>query len=299
MNLATHTRPEFAKDAIGERSEALIAPLRSFDFSDADFQRLQKMIFDLAGITLNDNKKPMAYGRLTKRLRQLGHETFKQYLDYVETSGAEETERFINAMTTNLTYFFREAHHFSILADHLLSLSPREPLTLWSSACSTGEEPYSMAMAVIEAFGTDKPPIKIIASDLDSEVLETAANGVYPLEKVQSLSPARLKAFFLRGAGAQAGFARIRPQVRQLVEFRQINLNDATWGIEDAAPLAAIFCRNVMIYFSKETQTRILDRFAPLLRRDGLLFAGHSENFFYNARDRFRIRGKTVYELVS
>lgn len=299
MNLATHTRPEFAKDAFSERNEALIAPLRSFDFSDADFQRLQKMIFDLAGITLNDNKKPMAYGRLTKRLRQLGHETFKQYLDYVETSGAEETERFINAMTTNLTYFFREAHHFSILADHLLALSPREPLTLWSSACSTGEEPYSMAMAVIEAFGTDKPPIKIIASDLDSDVLETAANGVYPLEKVQSLSPARLKTFFLRGAGAQAGFARIRPQVRQLVEFRQINLNDATWGIEDAAPLAAIFCRNVMIYFSKETQTRILDRFAPLLRRDGLLFAGHSENFFYNARDRFRIRGKTVYELVS
>jgi len=196
----------------------------------------------------------------------------------------------------NLTYFFREAHHFTILAEHLLKVYDDEPLTIWSAACSTGEEPYSIAMAVIEAFGSDTPPVRIIASDLDTDALASAQRGVYALDKVASLTPQRLKRFFLKGSGDQAGFARIRPQVQRLVEFRQVNLHEDSWPID--GPLAAIFCRNVMIYFNKETQTRILDRFAPLLRRDGLLFAGHSENFFYNARDTFRIRGKTVYELA-
>ena len=278
---------------------ALGAPFKVFDFSDADFRRLKRMIFDYAGISLNDNKKPMAYSRLTKRLRQLGMTTFREYLDFVEASGSEEHVRFINALTTNLTYFFREAHHFTILTEHLQKLYENEPLTIWSAACSTGEEPYSIAMAAIEAFGSDAPPIRIIASDLDTDALASARRGVYPTEKVASLTPQRLKRFFLKGSGDQAGFARIRPQVQRMVEFRQINLNEGGWEMESAAPLAAIFCRNVMIYFNKETQTRILDRFAPLLRRDGLLFAGHSENFFYNGRETFRIRGKTVYELAA
>ena len=282
-----------------ETNEALGAPFKVFDFSDADFRRLKRMIFGYAGISLNDNKKPMAYSRLTKRLRQLGLTSFREYLDFVEASGSEEHVRFINALTTNLTYFFREAHHFTILCEHLRNLYENEPMTVWSAACSTGEEPYSIAMAVIEAFGTDAPPIRIIASDLDTDALANATRGVYPAEKVASLSPQRLKRFFLKGAGDQAGFARIRPQVQRMVEFRQINLNEAAWNMEAAAPLAAIFCRNVMIYFNKETQTQILERFAPLLRRDGLLFAGHSENFFYNGRETFRIRGKTVYELVT
>ena len=280
-------------------NQALGAPFKVFEFSDADFRRLKRMIFDYAGISLNDNKKPMAYSRLTKRLRQLGLTTFREYLDFVEASDSEEHVRFINALTTNLTYFFREAHHFTILTEHLRELYGNEPLTVWSAACSTGEEPYSIAMAAIEAFGSDAPPIRIVASDLDTDALATARRGVYPAEKVASLTPHRLKRFFLKGSGDQAGFARIRPQVQRMVEFRQINLNEGGWEMESAAPLAAIFCRNVMIYFNKETQTRILDRFAPLLRRDGLLFAGHSENFFYNGRETFRIRGKTVYELAT
>jgi len=279
--------------------EALGSSFKVFDFSDADFRRLKRMIFDYAGISLNDNKKPMAYSRLTKRLRQLGLTNFREYLDFVELSGNEEHVRFINALTTNLTYFFREAHHFTILSEHLQKLYREEPLTVWSAACSTGEEPYSIAMAAIEAFGSDAPPVRIIASDLDTDALAVARRGVYSAEKVASLTPQRLKRFFLKGAGEQAGFARIRPQVQRMVEFRQINLNDGGWEMESVAPLAAIFCRNVMIYFNKETQTRILDRFAPLLRRDGLLFAGHSENFFYNGREVFRIRGKTVYELAT
>lgn len=280
-------------------TEALGAPFRAFEFTDADFRRLKRMIFDFAGISLNDNKKPMAYSRLTKRLRQFGMSSFREYLDFVESSGGEEYVRFINALTTNLTYFFREAHHFTILTEHLLKLYENEPLTIWSAACSTGEEPYSIAMAAIESFGSDAPPIRIIASDLDTDALATAKRGVYPTEKVASLTPQRLKRFFLKGAGEQAGFARIRPQLQRMVEFRQINLHEGNWEMEPAGPLAAIFCRNVMIYFNKETQTKILDRFAPLLRRDGLLFAGHSENFFYNGRETFRIRGKTVYELAN
>ena len=282
-----------------ETDAAMGAPFKVFDFSDADFRRLKKMIFDYAGISLNDNKKPMAYSRLTKRLRQLGLTSFRDYLDFVEASGSEEHVRFINALTTNLTYFFREAHHFTILATHLQQHYVDEPLTVWSAACSTGEEAYSIAISAIEAFGSDTPPIRIIASDLDTDALATAKRGVYSAEKVASLSPQRLKRFFLKGTGDQAGFARIRPQVQRMVEFRQINLHEGGWEMESAGPLAAIFCRNVMIYFNKETQTKILDRFAPLLRRDGLLFAGHSENFFYNGRDTFRIRGKTVYELAA
>ena len=258
-----------------ETDAAMGAPFKVFDFSDADFRRLKKMIFDYAGISLNDNKKPMAYSRLTKRLRQLGLTSFRDYLDFVEASGSEEHVRFINALTTNLTYFFREAHHFTILATHLQQLFVDEPLTVWSAACSTGEEPYSIAISAIEAFGSDTPPIRIIASDLDTDALATAKRGVYSAEKVASLSPQRLKRFFLKGTGDQAGFARIRPQVQRMVEFRQINLHEGGWEMESAGPLAAIFCRNVMIYFNKETQTKILDRFAPLLRRDGLLFAGH------------------------
>ena len=289
--------PANAGDAIRDTVALSASAFKNFAFSDADYRRLQKMIFDYAGISLNSNKKPMAYSRLTKRLRQLDLATFSAYLDFVESSGDDEHVRFINALTTNLTSFFREAHHFPILIEHLQAMAASTPLVVWSAACSTGEEPYSIAMAVIEAFATDLPPVRIIASDLDTEALATAARGVYPMEKLESLSPQRLKKFFLKGTGAQAGFARIRPEVQRMVEFRQLNLHEGQWHIE--GPLTAIFCRNVMIYFNKETQAKILARFEPLLRPHGLLFAGHSENFFYNAGDIFRNRGKTVYELAA
>ena len=287
----------YANDDIRNSPALSSAAFKNFAFSDADYRRLQKMIFGYAGISLNNNKKPMAYSRLTKRLRQLDLATFSAYLDFVESSGDDEHVRFINALTTNLTSFFREAHHFPILLEHLRAMNAGKPLVVWSAACSTGEEPYSIAMAVIEAFATDLPPVRIIASDLDTEALATAARGVYPMEKLESLSPQRLKRFFLKGTGAQTGFARIRPEVQRMVDFRQMNLHEGPWHIE--GPLAAIFCRNVMIYFNKETQAKILARFAPLLRPNGLLFAGHSENFFYNAGDIFRNRGKTVYELAT
>lgn len=290
------TRHGQGDPSVAPPTPSVAAAFKNFPFSDADYRRLQKMIFDFAGISLNDNKKPMAYSRLTKRLRALNLATFAAYLDCVEAADDAERVQFINALTTNLTYFFREPHHFPMLTAHLLALPPGAPLLVWSAACSTGEEPYSIAIAVIEAFQTDTPPVRILASDLDTEALATAARGIYPMDKLESLSPQRLKRFFLRGTGSETGNARIRPEVRRLVEFRQINLHDGPWDME--SPLAAIFCRNVMIYFNKATQTKILERFMPLLRPNGLLFAGHSENFFYNAGDIFRNRGRTVYELA-
>ena len=166
---------------------------------------------------------------------------------------------------------------------------------LWCSAASTGEEPYSMAMTMVELFNSWTPPVKILATDLDTGVLAKAEAGIYADERVEKLSPERVKRFFQRGSGANAGSVRVRPELRSLVTFRRLNLLDAAWPMR--GPFDAIFCRNVMIYFDKPTQLKVLEKFVPLLRQDGLLFAGHSESF-HNAAHLFRLRGKTVYELA-
>jgi chemotaxis protein methyltransferase CheR len=153
-----------------------------------------------------------------------------------------------------------------------------------------------MAMTLADAYGSFTPNVSIIATDVDTQVLAKADAGVYPVDRVEKLPEAMVKRFFLRGAGDQAGFVRVRPELRAMVTFRQVNLLSDTWPIR--GPLDAIFCRNVMIYFDKETQLKILNRFAPLLQPDGLVFAGHSESF-YNATHLFRLRGKTVYELTN
>ena len=209
---------------------------------------------------------------------------------------AAEWEAFTNALTTNLTSFFRESHHFPLLAEQLAGLKRKDgaPITIWCSAASTGEEPYSIAMTACEAFDTLTPPVKIIATDIDTNVLATGANGVYPMERVEKLDAARLKRFFQRGKGGNEGMARVRPELRQLVSFRQLNLLADSWALE--GQFDAIFCRNVMIYFDKDTQRKILARFVPLMKPHALLFAGHSENFLY-VSDALRLRGKTVYEL--
>jgi chemotaxis protein methyltransferase CheR len=192
-----------------------------------------------------------------------------------------------------LTSFFREAHHFPILADYVKTL--KEPVSIWCSASSTGEEPYSIAMTLCEVFGTLTPPAQIIATDIDTNVLATAQHGVYTNDKLDKLSPERAKRFFLRGKGEQEGMIRVRNELRQLITFKQLNLLAPEWPVK--GPFDVIFCRNVMIYFDKATQGKILSRFAPLMKPEGLLFAGHSENFLY-VSDLFKLRGKTVYELA-
>lgn len=264
-----------------------------FEFTPRDFARIRTLIYRQAGIALTESKQEMVYSRLARRLRAKGLNSFAQYLDELENGhDGVEWEAFTNALTTNLTSFFREAHHFPILAEHLLGM--KTPLSIWCSASSTGEEPYSIAMTVCEAFGTLAPPVSIVATDIDTNVLETAANGVYPIDRIDRMMPDRIRQFFQRGKGERSGLVRVRPELRQLVKFKPLNLLAGSWPV--SGPFDAIFCRNVMIYFDKPTQGRILERFVPLMKPEGLLFAGHSENFMY-ASDAFRLRGKTVYEL--
>lgn len=268
---------------------------REFAFTASDFERVRTMIYQHAGISLSAAKQDMVYSRLARRLRATNKGSFGEYLDMLEKGGGDEWERFVNSLTTNLTSFFREPHHFPIFAEHLKKLSGRNPLRVWCSAASTGEEPYSIAMTVVEAFNSFTTPVSIIATDLDTNVLATADKGVYALDRVERLSPERLKRFFLKGSGSQEGFAAVRPELRRMIQFQQVNLLDASYPVK--GPLDVIFCRNVMIYFDKPTQYKILSRFSPMMQSDGLLFAGHSESFLH-AADLFRSLGKTVYELA-
>lgn len=266
---------------------------REFDFTPSDFSRVRKLIYQHAGISLSEAKSDMVYSRIGRRLRTVGFDSFKTYLDNLENENdPEEWEAFTNALTTNLTSFFREEHHFPILAEHLLTL--KKPIRIWCSAASTGEEPYTIAMTACEAFGTMKPPVEIIATDIDTNVLATASRGVYPYERVSKLSDERRKHFFQKGTGAHEGSVRVRNELRSLITFEQLNLLDEQWSLHDQ--FDAIFCRNVMIYFDKPTQAKILSHFVPLMKSHALLFAGHSENFLYVSND-FNLRGKTVYEL--
>jgi chemotaxis protein methyltransferase CheR len=268
---------------------------REFEFTAADFERVRKLIHARAGIALSEAKHDMVYSRLARRLRANGDRSFAQYLERLERGDAREWETFINSLTTNLTSFFREAHHFETLAAHLKSIGDRRTIRIWCSAASTGEEPYSIAMTAVEAFNSPAPPVAIVASDLDTNVLAQGARGVYPAERVGKLSAERIARHFRKGTDAAGGDLQVRPELQRLVAFSRINLLDRNWPLQ--GPFDAIFCRNVMIYFDKPTQYGILRRFVPLLREDGLLFAGHSENFLH-ATDLFRSVGRTTYVLA-
>lgn len=269
------------------------ASAREFHFTTADFERVRQLIHKHAGISLAPVKQDMVYSRLARRLRALNMATFDQYLAHLERGDEKEWETFINSLTTNLTSFFREAHHFDIFKKQLTRISQR-PIRVWCSAASTGEEPYSLAIAACEAFNSLTPPVQIFASDIDTNVLKTAQFGVYPQERVERLDAERLHKFFLKGTGSQAGQVRVRPELQKLITYGRVNLLDPHWPLVKG-PLDALFCRNVMIYFDKQTQYQILKKFVPLLQADGLLYAGHSESFLH-AADLFRPLGRTVYE---
>lgn len=269
-------------------------PEKQFDFRDADFDRVRRLIYQRAGISLGVHKREMVYSRLARRLRSLSQNSFTTYLDRLESeSSAGEWEEFVNALTTNLTAFFREGHHFPILAD--FAAKRPGPVSVWCCAASTGEEPYSIAMTLCEALGSQASRARIVATDIDTNVLEKAERAVYTMDRVDKMSEERLRRFFLRGKGSNSGQVRVRPEVAQMVEFAPLNLLAPKWEV--GGPFDVIFCRNVMIYFDKQTQAAILRRFVPLLKPGGLLFAGHSENFTYISQS-FRLRGQTVYELA-
>ncbi|HUW75439.1 MAG TPA: CheR family methyltransferase [Gallionella sp.] len=267
---------------------------REFHFTAQDFRLISKLIHQRAGISLAESKQELVYSRVARRLRATGIKSFAEYLDHLQRGDVTEWEEFINSLTTNLTSFFREAHHFQILTEHLRKLGKTRPIELWCSACSTGEEAYSLAMTAVDAFAGFDNPVRIVASDLDTRVLEIARAGRYSLESVARIPVQQIDKFFVRGKDEHAGYVQVRPELQKKIIFRQVNLLDRAWPIREK--LDVIFCRNVMIYFDKATQLAILKKFAPLMRGDGLLFAGHSENFFH-ADAYFKLRGQTVYEL--
>lgn len=265
---------------------------REFTWTDADFSRVQKLIYQRAGINLHDGKHAMVYSRLSRRLRETGYTSFHDYLGWLEKQDGPEWQEFINALTTNLTAFFREQHHFDILSSLLRSKPAGTPWRIWCNAASTGEEPYSIVITALEALGANAP-VKLTASDIDSRVLATAAQGVYRLDNVKGLSTERLQRFFLRGKGANAGLLRAKPELTKAIDFISVNLIRDDWPFRE--PFDVVFCRNVMIYFDAPTQRAVLERIHRVLKPGGMLFVGHAENFS-ESRDLFTLRGKTVYE---
>ena len=265
----------------------------AYTFTSADFERVRKLIYARAGIKLNDSKQNMVYSRLTRRIRALGLSSFTEYLDRLEREGGAEWQEFVNALTTNLTAFYREQHHFPMLAELVRASGPSP--AIWCSAASTGEEPYSIAMTVADNVPRGGHP-RIVATDIDTNVLAKASAGVYPDEAVRPVPPEQLRRHFLRGSGANAGLVRARKELAGMIDFRPLNLLDPQWDVR--GPFDAIFCRNVLIYFDKPTQKRVLERMAELLRPGGLLFIGHSENLT-DRRDLYKLRGKTAYERVG
>jgi chemotaxis protein methyltransferase CheR len=266
-----------------------------FVFGAADFDRVRQLIHQRAGISLHAGKQALVYGRLSRHLRDTGHRSFADYLQWLEqqvgAAGEAQWQRFINCLTTNLTSFFREEHHFRALADDLKARAAH-PLRVWCSAASTGEEPYSIAMTLLEALGP-APRASVLATDIDTQVLATAKEGIYEAG-ASGLGSERLKRHFLRGTGANEGHIRVKPALARLVQFRQFNLMAPSWSVL-GAPFDIVFCRNVMIYFDAPTQRRLLQRLHGAMRPGGLLYVGHAENFG-SVRELFRLRGSTVYE---
>lgn len=265
---------------------------REFLWTNSDFSRVQSLIYQRAGISLHDGKHAMVYSRLSRRLRDTGHDSFSDYLSWLERSDGDEWQHFINALTTNLTAFFREQHHFDIFASHLRSKPNNHAWRVWCSASSTGEEPYSILISATEALGVNAD-FKLMASDIDSKVLATAAQGIYKSDAVKDLSRERLQKFFLKGKGSKLGSVLVKKELRQKVDFIIVNLIRNDWPFK--APFDVIFCRNVMIYFDAATQRKVLEKMHQFLKPGGLLFVGHAENFS-ESRDLFTLKGKTVYE---
>lgn len=268
---------------------------REFVWSNADFARIKALIYQHAGISLHEGKHAMVYSRISRRLRETGHTSFKAYLDWLESKAQpEEWQEFVNALTTNLTSFFRENHHFVELDRLVRAGPPGHEWKVWCSASSTGEEPYSIAMTLADALGVNGK-FRIWASDIDTKVLETAARGVYKLDALKNVDQAQKQKYFMKGTGANSGLARVKPELQRHLQFMTLNLIEDNWALKETFDV--VFCRNVMIYFDNATQRQVLARIHRLIKPQGTLFAGHAENFS-DARSLFTLRGKTVYEKV-
>jgi chemotaxis protein methyltransferase CheR len=264
-------------------------------FTGNDFQKICSLLYQRAGISLSAQKQDMVYNRLSRRLRKLGLDNFNDYLKRLESDPtSNEWQEFINALTTNLTSFFREAYHFPILAQHALEQNGN--YKVWCAAASSGEEPCSIAMTLEKVL---KPSIggpRIWATDIDTEMLRKASAGIYRTSDLNNLTLEQKRRYFLRGTGRNSDHVKVRPEITGAIHYQHLNLVDPKWDLP--GEFDAIFCRNVMIYFDQPTQQQILNRFARILKPHGLLFVGHSEHFNHTGNP-FSLHGQSVYRLTK
>ncbi|MCB5362803.1 chemotaxis protein CheR [Pusillimonas sp. CC-YST705] len=276
-------------------SRLFSAPATQLPMSSEDFAQAARLLSDRTGIVLGDHKEEMTARVLDAQARKSGQGSVAAYLAYLrQHPQAEIWQSFINAFTVNHTAFFRERHHFEILAD--FAKQRPAPISVWCCAASTGEEAYTIAMTLLEVCGRAPSRVSVLATDIDSKAIQKAQRGVYTAERVKAIPENLLRQYFQRGRGSNEGLVRVKPVLGECIRFQTLNLVEPAWPIDQK--FDAIFCRNTMIYFDKKTQVRILERFVPLLKKDGLLFAGHSENFTYLTQV-FRLQGQTVYRVVS
>jgi len=269
---------------------------KEFPFTDADFRFIQNLVADRTGIVLTDIKRTMVYSRIARRIRQCEVSDFAEYCDLLKTGDESELISFTNAITTNLTSFFREPHHFEYLTKTVLpeleKNKTNKRIRIWSAGCSSGEEPYSIAMTILDYF-KNKPDwdIKILASDLDFDMVEKASKGVYKEDRVTGLDKKHLRNYVRKGKGKLSGMVKMDQNLINMITFKQLNLLH-DWPFK--GPFDFMFCRNVVIYFNKDTQRELFDRYADLLAENSSLFIGHSESLF-KVTDRFKSIGQTIY----
>ncbi len=270
--------------------------VHEFELTGAEFDRLRHLVREHTGIALSEAKRELVYGRLARRLRRLKLGSFAEYCTLIESNASAEIQELTSAITTNLTAFFRENHHFEQLKAEVLPQLERmrcatQRIRIWSAGCSTGEEPYSLAVAVREALAhLPDWDIKILATDIDSKVVATAVAGVYGSERLKDVSAERVHRWFPKIA-ARPGYCEASADLKSLITFRQLNLFDR-WPMH--GPFDVILCRNVVIYFDKDTQRELFERMADLQDPEGWLFLGHSESLF-NVTNRYKPIGRTVY----
>ena len=269
---------------------------REFNMTQTDFSVISELAYNYTGIVLGEHKQDMVYGRLARRMRALRLSDFSDYCPLISDPSSQETGLFINALTTNLTAFFRESHHFDFLAntvckEYLQRTTGERKIRAWSAACSTGEEPYSMALVLRENIDCRHWDCKVLATDLDSKVLQHAKQGIYDNERLKDLSSTRKKKWFLHDRN-HPDIAKVKPSLQELIRFKRLNLLES-WPMRGSFDL--IFCRNVMIYFDIQTQQKMLNGFASILKPGGYLFIGHSENL-HGASVHFESMGQTIFK---
>ncbi len=275
---------------------AIVEKPREFRFTVDDFNFLRKLSNQHSGIQVPDERFDMFYSRLSKRVRKLGLNDFKEYCQYLKDYPEHQFTEFINSITTNLTAFFREIHHFDYLRDVVIPEVLKrnkntKQIRVWSAGCSTGEEPYTLAMTLLDNVPPDWD-IKILATDLDTNVLQTAMDGVYSEERVTDLSEQVLKRWFMRGTGAQGGLVRVRPQLQKIIQFKKLNLMQ-DWPMK--CQFDFIFCRNVLIYFDRDTKALLASKYAKMLASRSWLFIGHSESL-NQLSNEFDLVATTTYK---